>query len=64
MRPMPTPGSTASTRPTQAWADPETASWAHGRAKFFDLARINKARSREAVARIDDYLQIEREING
>jgi transposase len=43
----------------------EAACWAHGRRKFFDLARINKAPIAEgAVARIDVLFAIEREING
>ena len=43
----------------------EVACWAHGRRKFFDLARINKAPiAEEAVARIDALFAIEREING
>src|SRR5712672_2929473 len=43
----------------------EAACWAHGRRKFFDLARINKAPiAEEAVARIDALFAIEREING
>jgi transposase len=43
----------------------EAACWAHGRRKFFDLARINKAPiAAEAVARIDVLFAIEREING
>jgi transposase len=43
----------------------EAACWAHGRRKFFDLARINKAPIvEEAVARIDALFAIEREING
>jgi transposase len=43
----------------------EAACWAHGRRKFFDLARINKAPiAAEAVARIDALFAIEREING
>jgi transposase len=43
----------------------EAACWAHGRRKFFDLARINKAPiAEEAVARIDVLFAIEREING
>jgi transposase len=38
---------------------------AHGRRKFFDLARINKAPiAAEAVERIDVLFAIEREING
>jgi transposase len=43
----------------------EAACWAHGRRKFFDLARINKAPiASEAVERIDALFAIEREING
>ena len=43
----------------------EAACWAHGRRKFFDLTRINKAPiAAEAVARIDALFAIEREING
>jgi transposase len=43
----------------------EAACWAHGRRKFFDLARLNKAPiAMEAVARIDALFAIEREING
>jgi transposase len=43
----------------------EAACWAHGRRKFFDLARINKAPiASEAVKRIDALFAIEREING
>ena len=43
----------------------EAACWAHGRRKFFDLARINKAPiAEEAVTRIDALFAIEREING
>jgi transposase len=43
----------------------EAACWAHGRRKFFDLARINKASiAVEAVERIDVLFAIEREING
>src|SRR5207237_8346039 len=38
---------------------------AHGRRKFFDLARINQAPiAIEAVERIDALFAIEREING
>jgi transposase len=40
------------------------ACWAHGRRKFFDLARISKAPiATEAVERIDALFAIEREIN-
>ena len=43
----------------------EAACWAHGRRKFFDLARINKAPiAVEAVERIDALFALEREING
>jgi transposase len=43
----------------------EAACWAHGRRKFFDLARINKAPiAIEAIERIDALFAIEREING
>ena len=43
----------------------EAACWAHGRRKFFDLARLNKAPiAAEAVKRIDVLFAIEREING
>jgi transposase len=43
----------------------EAACWAHGRRKFFDLARINKAPiAEEAVGRIDALFAIERAING
>ena len=43
----------------------EAACWAHGRRKFFDLARLNKAPiAAEAVKRIDGLFAIEREING
>jgi len=43
----------------------EAACWAHGRRKFFDLARLNKAPiAAEAVERIDAVFAIEREING
>ena len=43
----------------------EAVCWAHGRRKFFDLARINKAPiAVEAVERIDALFAIEREING
>jgi transposase len=43
----------------------EAACWAHGRRKFFDLARINKGPiAVEAVERIDALFAIEREING
>ena len=43
----------------------EAACWAHGRRKFFDLARINTAPiAVEAVERIDALFALEREING
>ncbi len=43
----------------------EAACWAHGRRKFYDLARLNKAPiAAEAVKRIDVLFAIEREING
>ena len=43
----------------------EAACWAHGRRKFFDLARLSKAPiATEAVKRIDALFAIEREING
>jgi len=43
----------------------EAACWAHGRRKFFDLARISKAPiAAEAVTRIDCLFAIERQING
>jgi transposase len=43
----------------------EAACWAHGRRKFFDLARLSKAPiAAEAVKRIDGLFAIEREING
>ena len=43
----------------------EAACWAHGRRKFFDLARLTKAPiAAEAVRRIDVLFAIEREING
>ena len=43
----------------------EAVCWAHGRRKFFDLARLNKAPiAAEAVKRIDGLFAIEREING
>jgi transposase len=43
----------------------EAACWAHGRRKFFDLARLSKAPiAAEAVRRIDGLFAIEREING
>jgi hypothetical protein len=43
----------------------EAACWAHGRRKFFDLARLQKAPiAIEAVERIDALFAIEHEING
>src|SRR4029077_3860339 len=43
----------------------EAACWAHGRRKFFDLARLNKAPiAAEAAKRFDVLFAIEREING
>jgi hypothetical protein len=43
----------------------EAACWAHGRRKFFDLARLTKAPiAAEAVKRIDVLFAIEREISG
>src|SRR5258708_37820306 len=43
----------------------EAACWAHGRRKFFDLARINKAPiAVEAVERIAALFALEREIHG
>src|ERR1700747_3308214 len=43
----------------------EAACWAHGRRKFFDLARLTKAPiAVAAVERIDALFAIEREING
>ena len=43
----------------------EAACWAHGRRKFFELARLAKAPiAVEAVQRIDALFAIEREING
>jgi len=43
----------------------EAACWAHGRRKFFDLARLSKAPiAAEAVKRIDVLFAIEREIDG
>ena len=43
----------------------EAACWAHGRRKFYDLARFSKAPiAAEAVKRIDALFAIEREING
>ena len=43
----------------------EAACWAHGRRKFFELARFSKMPiAIEAVRRIDELFAIEREING
>jgi hypothetical protein len=43
----------------------EAACWAHGRRKFFDLARLTKAPiAADTVKRIDVLFAIEREING
>ncbi|TYL71011.1 IS66 family transposase [Bradyrhizobium cytisi] len=43
----------------------EAACWAHGKRKFFDLARLSKAPiAAEAVKRVDVLFAIEREING
>jgi transposase len=43
----------------------EAGCWAHGRRKFFDLARLNKAPiAIEAVERINALFAIERDING
>src|SRR5450432_2982776 len=43
----------------------EAACWAHGRRKFFDLAKLSKAPiAHEAVRRIDELFAIERLING
>jgi transposase len=43
----------------------EAACWAHGRRKFFDLAKLAKAPiACAAVRRIDELFEIEREING
>src|ERR1019366_4530528 len=43
----------------------EAACWAHGRRKFFELAKLAKALiACEAVRRIDELFEIEREING
>jgi hypothetical protein len=42
----------------------EAACWAHGRRKFFDLARLQKAPiAIEAIERIDALFAVEREIN-
>jgi transposase len=43
----------------------EAACWSHGRRKFFDLAKLKKSPiALEAVRRIDELFDIEREING
>src|SRR5215510_7245639 len=43
----------------------EAVCWAHARRYFFDLARLNKAPiAIEAIKRIDELFDIEREING
>jgi len=43
----------------------EATCWAHGRRKFFDLARLSKAPiAAEVVKRIDVLFAIQREING
>jgi len=43
----------------------EAACWAHGRRKFYELARLRKMPvAIEAVRRIDELFAIEREING
>src|SRR6266566_4219708 len=43
----------------------QAACWAHGRRKFFDLARLSKAPiAAEAVKRVDVLFAIERETNG
>jgi transposase len=43
----------------------EVGCWAHGRRKFFDLARLQKAPiAIEAIERIDALFAIERDING
>lgn len=43
----------------------EAACWAHGRRKFFDLAKLSKSPiAMEAVRRIDELFAIERDING
>ena len=43
----------------------EASCWAHSRRKFFDLAKLTKAPiALEAVRRIDELFDIEREING
>lgn len=49
----------------QSQGRPDHPCWAHGRRKFFDLARLTKAPiAAEAVKRIDVLFAIEREING
>ena len=43
----------------------EASCWAHSRRKFFELAKLTKAPiALEAVRRIDELFEIEREING
>ncbi|WP_256467281.1 transposase [Bradyrhizobium sp. 35] len=43
----------------------EAACWAHGRRKFFDMARLSKAPiAAKAVKRVDVLFAIEHEING
>jgi transposase len=43
----------------------EAACWAHGRRKFFELAKLTKSPiAMEAVRRIDELFEIERAING
>jgi transposase len=43
----------------------EASCWAHARRKFFELAKLTKAPiALEAVRRIDELFEIEREING
>ena len=43
----------------------EAACWAHSRRKFFDLAKLSKAKiALEAVRRMDELFAIERTING
>ena len=59
-------GSTGSTSPKR---EPgpilEAACWAHARRKLFELAAVSKAPiAAEAVRRIDELFEIEREING
>lgn len=43
----------------------EAACWAHGRRKFFEFAKLSKSpMAMEAVRRIDELFEIERDING